>query len=102
MDAGFEELVAPYRAELHAHCYRMLGSLHDADDALQDALLGAWRGLPGLEGRASLRSWLFRVATNACLQLIARRPRRLLAPEYRPAAAPDAPVDDPVREPVWL
>jgi len=53
---AFEDLVAPYRAELHAHCYRMLGSVHDADDALQDALLGAWRGFSGFEGRSSLRS----------------------------------------------
>jgi DNA-directed RNA polymerase specialized sigma24 family protein len=55
---SFEELVGPYRAELHAHCYRMLGSSHDAEDALQDALLRAWRALPRFEGRSSLRSWL--------------------------------------------
>ena len=55
---SFEALVGPYRGELHAHCYRMLGSSHDADDALQDALLRAWRALPRFEGRSSLRSWL--------------------------------------------
>jgi RNA polymerase sigma-70 factor (ECF subfamily) len=100
--AGFEARVAPYRAELHAHCYRMLGSVEDADDALQDALLGAWRGLAGFEGRSSLRSWLYRVTTNACLQLIAQRPKRLLAADYRPAAAPEADIDAPILEPVWL
>ena len=100
--AAFDEAVAPFRAELHAHCYRMLGSLHDADDALQDALLGAWRGLAGFEGRSSLRSWLYRIATNACLQQIAQRPRRLLAADCRPAAAPDAELEPFVEGPLWL
>jgi RNA polymerase sigma factor (sigma-70 family) len=77
--ATFERLVASHRAELYAHCYRMLGSPQDAEDALQEALLGAWRGLSGFEGRSSLRAWLYRVASNACLRLIARRPRRVLS-----------------------
>lgn len=64
-ETAFERLVARHRAELHAHCYRMLGSVQDAEDALQEALLGAWSGLVGFEGRSSLRTWLFRVATNA-------------------------------------
>jgi RNA polymerase sigma-70 factor (ECF subfamily) len=97
----FEELVAPHRAELHAHCYRMLGSMHDADDALQDALLGAWRGRDTFEGRSTLRAWLYRIATNACLQLIAQRPKRLLAADYQPAAA-DTVIAPMVSEPIWL
>ncbi len=102
MEGDFDELVAPYRAELHAHCYRMLGSLSDADDALQDALLGAWRGSGGFEGRSSLRSWLYRIATNACLQLIAQRPKRLLAADYRDAAAPGSDVEPPAESVAWL
>src|ERR1700759_4964804 len=83
---SFAELIEPYRAELHAHCYRMLGSVHDAEDALQDALLRAWRGLPAFEGRSSLRSWLYRIATNTSLDLIARRPKRVLPLDDAPAA----------------
>jgi len=82
--ATFEAQVAPYRRELYAHCYRMLGSAHDAEDALQESLLAAWRGLAGFEGRSSLRAWLYRVATNACLRLIDGRKRRVLAVEYGP------------------
>ncbi|MGA8456858.1 MAG: sigma-70 family RNA polymerase sigma factor, partial [Streptosporangiaceae bacterium] len=79
-DSAFGALVGPYRAELHAHCYRMLGSVHDAEDALQDALLRAWKGLPGFEGRSSVRSWLYTVVTNAALDLAKRRPRSELEP----------------------
>jgi RNA polymerase sigma-70 factor (ECF subfamily) len=75
---SFAELVEPHRRELHAHCYRMLGSVHDADDALQEALLGAWKGLGGFEGRSSLRSWLFTIATNASLRVLDARRRREL------------------------
>src|ERR1700691_3791130 len=64
---AFRELTEPHRRELQVHCYRMLGSLQDAEDALQDALLTAWQGLSGFEGRASLRTWLYRIATNRCL-----------------------------------
>jgi RNA polymerase sigma-70 factor (ECF subfamily) len=69
---SFETLVAPYRSELRAYCYRMLGSVHGADDALQDALLRAWRALPKFEGRSWLRSWPYTIATNSCLRLIER------------------------------
>src|SRR5438105_12091235 len=90
--ASFERLIEPYRSELHAHCYRMLGSVQDAEDALQDALLRAWRGLPRFEGRSSLRTWLYRIATNGCLRVIERRPRRVLPIDYGP---PSDAHDDP-------
>ena len=100
--AAFGQLVEPHRAGLHAHCYRMLGSVQDAEDALQEALLGAWRGLAGFEGRSSLRSWLYRIATNACLRLLAERPRRLLAADHGPAAAPRDPLGEPLLESAWV
>jgi RNA polymerase sigma-70 factor (TIGR02960 family) len=100
--AAFARLVEPYRAELHAHCYRMLGSVQDAEDALQDALLGAWRGLAGFEGRGSLRAWLYRITTNACLRLLRRRPRRLLSADHGPAFDQVDDLGEPVAEPVWL
>src|SRR4029453_12702249 len=77
-EQAFGQLVEPYRRELQAHCYRMLGSVADAEDALQETLLGAWRGLARFEGRSSLRSWLYKIATNACLKAIERRPKRVL------------------------
>src|SRR3954453_17518135 len=101
-EAVFGRLVEPHRAELHAHCYRMLGSLQDAEDALQEALLGAWRGLPRFEGRSSLRSWLYKVATNACLKLLERRPKLVLPVDYGPAADPHDGLGDPLAEPLWV
>src|SRR2546421_11417231 len=85
---SYGRLVEPHRAELHAHCYRMLGSLHDAEDALQEALLRAWRGLARFEGRSSLRSWLYTIATNTCLNSIERRPKRVLPLDSGPASDP--------------
>lgn len=79
---AFRDLVEPHRTALHAHCYRMLGSLHDAEDSLQDALLRAWRGLAGFDGRSSFRGWLYRITTNACLDAIARRKKRVLPIDY--------------------
>src|SRR6478735_9413389 len=99
---AFAQIVEPYRSELHAHCYRMLGSVYDADDALQEALLRAWRGLGGFEGRSSFRSWLYRITTNACLKLVERRPRLVLPVDYGPASDPRDHVDAPVTEPVWM
>src|SRR4051794_6571691 len=101
-EAAFEQLVAPHRAELHAHCYRMLASVQDAVDALQEALLGAWRGLPRFEGRSSLRSWLYKVATNACLKLVERRPTLVLPIDYGPAADPHDGLGEPVLEHLWV
>ena len=85
---AFERLIEPHRAELHAHCYRMLGSVHDADDALQDALLRAWRGLKKFEGRSSLKSWLYTIATNTSLNAIEKRPKRVLPIDYGPPTDP--------------
>jgi RNA polymerase sigma-70 factor (TIGR02960 family) len=98
----FEGLVAGHRRELLAHCYRMLGSIQDAEDALQEALLGAWRGRSGFEGRSSARAWLYRICTNACLRLISRRPRRVLSPDHGPALKQTADLGQPVTGPVWL
>jgi RNA polymerase sigma-70 factor, ECF subfamily len=75
---AFAQLVAAHRGELKAHCYRMLGSMHDAEDALQESLLRVWRSLAKFEGRSSLRSWLYTIATNVCLRAIERRPKRVL------------------------
>ena len=101
-DDAFRRLVEPHRRELHAHCYRMLGSVHDAEDALQDTLLRAWRGLPRFQGRSSLRSWLYRIATNACLDRISQRPKRALPVDYGPAADPDAGPGEPLVESTWV
>jgi RNA polymerase sigma-70 factor (TIGR02960 family) len=97
---AFRELTEPYRRELQVHCYRMLGSFQDAEDALQDTLLGAWQSLGGFEGRASLRTWLYRIATHRCLD--ARR-----AASRRPAREWDVPGVEPpeptrLGEVVWL
>ena len=86
---AFRHLVEPHRAQLHAHCYRMLGSLHDAEDVLQEALLRAWRGFARFDGRSAVRTWLYRITTNACLDAIARRPKRILPLDYGPSAAPE-------------
>jgi RNA polymerase sigma-70 factor, ECF subfamily len=100
---AFRRLVEPRRAELHAHCYRMLGSVHDAEDALQDVLLRAWRALPRFERRSSIRSWLYRIATNTCLDLIARRSRQRVLPiDYGPSSDPHAGPGAPLIESVWV
>jgi RNA polymerase sigma-70 factor (TIGR02960 family) len=99
---AFRNLIAPYRAELHAHCYRLLGSLHDAEDALQETLLAAWRGLARFEGRSSLRTWLYKIATNVCLRAIARRPTRLIPVERGAAGDPRGELGEPPAESVWL
>src|SRR5438046_5226555 len=92
---AFGRLVAAHRAGLLAHCYRMLGSYTDAEDALQETLLRAWRGLARFEGRSSLRSWLYRIATNRCLTAIERRAKRMLPIDYAAAADPTDRAADP-------
>ena len=99
---AFRHLVEPRRAELHAHCYRMLGSVHDAEDAYQDAMLRAWRGLKGLEDESALRAWLYRISTNTCLDAIGRRPKRVLPIDYGPASDPHDGPGEPVVESVWV
>jgi RNA polymerase sigma-70 factor (TIGR02960 family) len=101
-EESFAELIEPHRRELHAHCYRMLGSVHDADDALQEALLGAWKGRSGFEGRSSLRSWLYAIATNACLRILEGRKRRELPGGAGRGDDPREPLGGPVAEAVWI
>jgi RNA polymerase sigma-70 factor (ECF subfamily) len=101
-EGAYARLIEPHRGELHAHCYRMLGSMHDAEDALQDALLRAWRGLPRFEGRSSLRSWLYKIATNTSLNAIEKRPKRVLPVDYGPSADPHDGPGEPVVESVWV
>jgi RNA polymerase sigma factor (sigma-70 family) len=72
-EEAFRELTEPHRRELQLHCYRILGSMQDAEDLVQETLLAAWRGLHGFEGRASVRSWLYRIATNRCLNALRAR-----------------------------
>jgi RNA polymerase sigma-70 factor, ECF subfamily len=101
-DQAFGELVGAHRGELHAHCYRMLGSPYDADDALQETLLRAWRGLAGFQAGRPLRPWLYRIATNVCLDAIATRPKRVLPVDYGPPAGAGEGPGEPVVELVWL
>jgi RNA polymerase sigma-70 factor (TIGR02960 family) len=95
---AFRELTDPFRRELHLHCYRLLGSVQDAEDMVQETLLAAWRGLERFEGRASLRAWLYRIATNRCLNVLRGRRRR---PKEVPAMV-EPPEPTRLSEPLWL
>ena len=98
-EQAFRELTDPYRRELLAHCYRMLGSLTDAEDMLQETLLAAWRGLPRFQGRSSLRSWLYRIATNTCLNARRSTARRVPTEPKPPFQPPDPTGRDEI---TWL
>lgn len=98
----FDDAVQTHRRELLAHCYRMVGSPHDAEDALQEALLGAWRGWARFEGRSSVRTWLFRIATNACLKQVARRPARVLSADLGPGFTQTADLGGPDTEHLFV
>ncbi len=100
---AFQRLAEPYRRELHLHCYRMLGSLDDAEDLVQETFLRAWRGFDRFEGRASLRSWLYRIATNACLNALAgRRSAGRVLPDSQGPPADRMPEGEPATEIAWL
>ncbi len=101
-EGAFRALVEPHRARLHALCYRMLGSVHDADDALQEALVRAWRGLGRFEGRSATSTWLHTIATRVCLDSIARRPKRVLPIDYGAASEPGVDPGDPLDASVWI
>lgn len=101
-DAAFTRLVQPLRPQLRAHCYRMLGSTHDADDALQDALLRAWRGLARFEGRSSLRSWLYTVASRTCLDIVESRGRRAMPVDLGPSSECAVLDSAPLTDVAWL
>lgn len=99
-DEAFRALTDPYRRELQLHCYRILASVQDAEDLVQETLLAAWRGLEGFEGRASLRAWLYRIATNSCLNALRQRRPRELAAEPWPGPEPPPPTRH--NDPLWL
>src|SRR3954470_10482522 len=102
-EGAFANLVEPFRGELHAHCYRMLASTHDAEDALQETMLRSWRALARFEGRSSLRSWLYTIATNTSLNAISKRPKqRILPRDYGPSCGADDVPGQPVIESVWV
>jgi len=98
-DEAFRTLVEPHRRELHVHCYRMLGSVQDAEDVLQDTLVAAWRGLRDYAGRASVRTWLYRIATNRCLNALRDGERR---PKTVPPFAASMPEPTRSVDPIWL
>jgi RNA polymerase sigma-70 factor (ECF subfamily) len=99
--AAFRALFEEHRTQLEAHCYRMLGSLQDAEDALQETMVKAWRALPAFEGRSSFSTWCHRIATNICIDMLRRGPRRRLPTDHGLPSDPAEP-HEPIHEPVWI
>jgi len=98
----FSALTEPHRRELHAHCYRMVGSVQEAEDLVQETFLRAWRRRETYAGRAPLRAWLYRIATNACLDALTQRPRRTAPVARGEAATLEDPIPSSINEPIWL
>ena len=101
-EQAFGALAEPLRRQLQAHCYRMLGSVQEAEDLVQDTFLRAWRRRETYAGRAPLRAWLYRIATNLCLDRLDKQPRRSLPVARLPPASPGEPMPPAVTEPIWL
>src|SRR5258708_12454144 len=101
-EQAFQALIEPFRRELLVHCYHMLGSLDDAEDLVQETLLRAWEKRATLTSPGSYRAWLYRIATNLCLNALNRVPRRFLPPDTHPVTDPSSPVPPRLREPIWL
>jgi RNA polymerase sigma-70 factor (ECF subfamily) len=101
-EVAFGSLVASHRAGLQAHCYRMLGSVQDAEDAVQETLVRAWSGIGRFEGRSSLRTWLYSIATNASLRMIERRPPRIQPEDFEPSSRTSADLSAQLGESIWV
>src|SRR5215467_13400184 len=99
---AFTTLVEPYQRELLVHCYRMLGSVHDAEDLVQETLVRAWEKRATFKSPGSFRAWLYRIATNLCLNVLTRAPRRSLPPGISRQGDPSNPLPRRVSEPIWL
>ena len=100
-EAAFVTLAERYRRQLHVHCYRMVGSIDDAEDMVQETFLRAWRARAGFEGRSLIRTWLYRIATNACLSALERAPRRVMPQDVAPPVTADTDASEARAQPTW-